>query len=567
MSSSPYASGGQAFQTPPLSNTPKYETGSEQEQERKRKRETDWTALDSTSLKRTRIDDDPAHTLPKQTPKSPTQSPSGETSPPLRLDDPLYSPDGHKSREEESPCAPDSLCAQHHLQSPDPDPDITASPSDNKVQHIAGGGAGSLGEPSQEKGIYVDEVSVAQASKSIAAQQTNPGEGQIDLIGHWALENDWPQEYFTQEHLMNAPLTKKRSASTLKDPTTTPSEVTDASAKERQYRSPRFEILLKYAGVFMHENPIEPSESCKEMCLQLLESEQELPTGTLFQDRTFKPWMVSLEKENEAMVFRDMTPLIAPPAEVLYFHGAQQLKILHGHANMAWGRSIPLVAPPPQPDYCVGFDLEAFTLKQDQRLRSLIGNRERNPLMATWMMYFPFFMCEVKAGNENLDVADRQNMSSGSVAVNTLIALYRAAGREKELHGKILAFSIAHNIEQFRIYGHYASLEEQAPRFYRYEIMSALTRTPRDRWKAYTFTRNVYDMFAQTLFENVCSVIDSLPENASIWGPELAFQSSEGGDSVSVQSSAPKASDFVTTPAANDEIIQEPKNARSRKKE
>ena len=34
------------------------------------------------------------------------------------------------------------------------------------------------------------------------------------------------------------------------------------------------------------------------------------------------------------MVLRDLTPVIAPAAELLYLHGAKHLSILYSHANM-----------------------------------------------------------------------------------------------------------------------------------------------------------------------------------------------------------------------------------------
>lgn len=425
------------------------------------------------------------------------------------------------------------------------------NPSGHKSKSALRRSGNSLEDHStQEEDLYACETRAAHVEYDTASYQGDSVEIP-DPVGQWALDGTWPEEYFTEEHTMNAPLTKKRSASTMRDPSMTTSE-SNASAKERQYQSPRFETLLQKAGIYMKENPVEPSQSCKELCGRLLEAEQELPKDSLFNEEAFRPVIARLENENEATVVRDMTPLVAPPAELLYLRGAKHLRILHGHVNRAWHRSVPLVAPPPQPDYCVGLSLYAFDAKRDQRLEALIADKERNPLMATWQMYFPFFMCEVKAANEDLNAADRQNMSSCSVAVNSVVALYRAAGREKELHGKILAFSIAHNTEQFRIYGYYASFSEQVPRFYRYKIKSGLFETGQDRWQTFTFTRNVYDIYAPMLYERVCSVLDFLPMNASIWGPELTFQPSDTGDSRSVQSSAPRAPESVTTPAADE---------------
>lgn len=270
------------------------------------------------------------------------------------------------------------------------------------------------------------------------------------------------------------------------------------------------------------------------------------------------------------MVFGDITPLIALRVERLCTWGAEHLKYLHGHINMAWGRSIPLVATPPQPDYCVGLGLNAFTQVQYQTLRALIGGRERNPLMASFLMFFPFFTCEVKATGVGLEVANRQNISSGSVTINALITLYRAAGREKELDKKILAFSISHDDKTFEIYGHYASLETPEQRFYRYSIRRAYFAEQEDRWTAYRFTRNVYDVFAPIHRKRVCDVLDSLPENASIWNQGFAYQrtGSEKSGTASIQASKAQVPGPVTppSPAIEDETSQKPKKARRKGK-
>lgn len=73
-------------------------------------------------------------------------------------------------------------------------------------------------------------------------------------------------------------------------------------------------------------------------------------------------------------------------------------------------------------------------------------------------MYFLFLTCEVKCGDQGLNVADRQNMHSASVAVRGIVDLYRRLNRQKELYRIILAFSISHDNQAERIYGHFALL-------------------------------------------------------------------------------------------------------------
>jgi len=57
-------------------------------------------------------------------------------------------------------------------------------------------------------------------------------------------------------------------------------------------------------------------------------------------------------------------------------------------------------------------------------------------------MYFPFLMCEVKCGASALDIADRQNAHSMTVAIRGIVELFRLVKRDKELHGQIIVFLV-----------------------------------------------------------------------------------------------------------------------------
>ena len=134
-------------------------------------------------------------------------------------------------------------------------------------------------------------------------------------------------------------------------------------------------------------------------------------------------------------------------------------------------------------------------------------------------MYFPFFTCEVKCGAAALDIADRQNAHSMTIAVRGIVELYRAVKREKELNREILAFSISHGHRSVRIYGHYPVIDGDKVTFYRHPIheFSFMTLEGKDKWTAYKFTKNVYDVWMPTHLKRICSAIDQLP-------PSLDFQ-------------------------------------------
>ena len=92
-------------------------------------------------------------------------------------------------------------------------------------------------------------------------------------------------------------------------------------------------------------------------------------------------------------------------------------------------------------------------------------------------------MCEVKCGENGLNIVDRQNAHSTSMAVDAIVQLYRKASEGKELrqenqtvtqlmnlHQKILVFSISHDHAMVRIYGHYPLIDGDKTTFHQYLI-------------------------------------------------------------------------------------------------
>ncbi|KAK5260450.1 hypothetical protein LTR96_011902 [Exophiala xenobiotica] len=57
-----------------------------------------------------------------------------------------------------------------------------------------------------------------------------------------------------------------------------------------------------------------------------------------------------------------------------------------------------------------------------------------------------------------------------TLAVRGVVELFRLVKREQELHQEILAFSISHDNETVRIYGHYPVIEGKKTSFYRHTI-------------------------------------------------------------------------------------------------
>ena len=150
------------------------------------------------------------------------------------------------------------------------------------------------------------------------------------------------------------------------------------------------------------------------------------------------------------------------------------------------------------------------TNKSKSLTHLLVAVFDTSFFVATYRMYFPFLTCEVKCGTAALDIADRQNAHSMTIAVRGVVELYRAVKCEKELNREILAFSVSHDHRSVRIYGHYLVIDEKKTTFYRHAIRTFdfTELDGKDKWTAYRFTKNVYDVWMPTHLKRICLVID-----------------------------------------------------------
>ncbi|KPM38404.1 hypothetical protein AK830_g8159 [Neonectria ditissima] len=352
----------------------------------------------------------------------------------------------------------------------------------------------------------------------------------IDPIGFWAREGRWPKGYFelNMEHLLarkrsRSSLIRKRSNSAT---STTPSDQKPRDEKSAPYRDPRYETLLGTRGSFMVKSNLDVTTASKGLSRTLIEATQTLPRNSLFHDDVFESTCQKIHNRNEARVIQDITRLIVPSAESLATFGAKHLDILTESVNEGWNNSIPLTGTRPQPDYSVGFTREAFTDDQLAKLSPYLGDfltGDQSFFMGTYYMYFPFLTCEVKCGAAGLDVADRQNAHSMTLAVRAVAELFRAVKRSDEVHRQILAFSVSHDHRSVRIYGHYPVVDGDSIKYYRHPIhtydFTALDG--KEKWTAYRFTKNVYDTWMPAHFKNICSAIDQLPDNLDLDVPSL----------------------------------------------
>ncbi|KAK5263399.1 hypothetical protein LTR96_011189 [Exophiala xenobiotica] len=359
-----------------------------------------------------------------------------------------------------------------------------------------------------------------------------PSVQDVDSITYWTQTYRWPRGYFNESgemsHLLarkksTASLRRKRSDSESGAPSSTPSDQKPREEKSAPYQDPRYRVLLEAMGSYMDESELDITNEGKVLCRDLLTKEQSIPKHSVFSDDVFKKACRKFQDRNEARVIQDIARLIVPSAETLATFGAQHLDKLTESVNEGWNNSIPVTKTRPQPDYSVGFKRSAFADDQLQKLQPFVGDLTDNSFfMGTWYMYFPFFSSEVKCGAAALDVADRQNAHSMTLAVRGVVELFRLVKREQELHREILAFSVSHDYRSVRIYGHYPVIEGKKTTFYRHPIrdFSFTELDGKEKWTAYKFTKSVYDTWMPAHFKRLCSVIDAIP-------PDIHFELSE----------------------------------------
>ena len=327
---------------------------------------------------------------------------------------------------------------------------------------------------------------------------------------------------FEPDPNMDRPAAKRSRSSTSSQNPVSDSDilVPDASdqksraQKSSPYLKQRYQTLLELKGSFMKDSRAGILATEEEVLSKLLNKKQEPPSDSLFDDRYFRETCEAIQDQNETRVIRDITQLITPPAEILAIRGMQKLEDLAESTNAGWNDSIPFEGPRPQPDYSVGFKPKAFSKDHINKLK--IPFSGKTYFTATERILFPFLTCEVKCGQQALDIADRQNAHSMTVAVRGVVELYRRVGREQELHRKPLAFSISHDNRTVRIYAHYAETEGPDTKYYRHFLkgFDIISEDGKDRWTANQFTRNVYGLFVPTHLDGIKSAVDQLPDPA-----------------------------------------------------
>ncbi|KAI9799428.1 MAG: hypothetical protein M1825_004528 [Sarcosagium campestre] len=354
------------------------------------------------------------------------------------------------------------------------------------------------------------------------------GASQKSHISHWAEQKIWPKEYFLEDRIHHLLARRKSSGASL-TASVTPSDQRPREEKSAPYMNASYPTLLETLGnSYMNKFELGVQDASKALYQNLLRSEYTTPKETLFRDNVFDTACRNLQDKNEARIILDISRLLTPSPEGLAAFGAKDLGVLVESVNEGWNNSIPITNPRPQPDFSVGFRRSAFSDDQLRKMQPLLGDTlSLSYFRATYYMYFPFLSSEVKCGNIGLEIADRQNAHSMTLAVRGIVELFKLAKREKELDRRIQTFSISHDHRTVRLYGYYPVFDGPKTKFYRHHIhtFDITALDGKDRWTTYKFSMAVYH-YSLTLLERLRSLIDDLPADL---GLELSQLSEPSG--------------------------------------
>jgi len=255
---------------------------------------------------------------------------------------------------------------------------------------------------------------------------------------------------------------------------------------------------MQQAGLFMidYQRRASITDGCQKLCDELCAKDYSDPPGPSLQPQRLAKMLERVRFRNEARVVRDLTSVLVPSAELLDIDGVSPLRNICEALNAEWTQCDTLCGPRPKPDFVAGVSGSAFTNEETAKLQ--LSHTSASPNLFPENMYFPFLICEVKANDRPLGAAERHAMHSASLAVRALVQLYRKVSAAEELDGKVLVFSIAHDVSIIKIYGHFARIDGDTLTFFRHRLYIGDIATDlrsESSCRAHKITRAIYDVF------------------------------------------------------------------------
>ena len=340
---------------------------------------------------------------------------------------------------------------------------------------------------------------------------------------------DWPNnpvDTFQVDNMNPHRLAEKRSSVSLRRKrsdssiaaSATPSDQKSRHGKSAAYAQKGYQMLLGRKGVFL-DSELRISDEDERLCQNLLKTECHIPNDTLLRDDLYRETIAELQDRNKFRVIQDLGRIFVPSVQTLAKISDKRFGVFVESVNEGWDSCYPLLNPHPQPDYAVGFGRSGISESRIAKLQPLIRDDPTFPsdLTSTYYMYFPFFTTEVTCGSVALDIADLQNAHSMGIAVRAILTIFRLAGREIELHNKIVAYSVSHDHRLARLNGWGPVIDGDYFTVRSILVQSLDIAAPKglERWTPRRFSFGVYE-YGLTLLDWIHTIIDELPPDLNI---------------------------------------------------
>lgn len=303
------------------------------------------------------------------------------------------------------------------------------------------------------------------------------------------------------------------------------------STKRKSESTHRLERIaqMQQHGIFITSSVV-PQPASADACSKLFEGDRKPASFPVYPADQVNQVLALAQNENEAIIQRDVMPLVVPSARNLHLCGERGLNMIGETLSVEWTRCASMGSTRPKPDFVAGLSRSAFSLAEFEALQNYASPEQ--PFQFTPALCLPFLICEAKSGEEGINKADRQNLHSASISVRAILKLALAAfgknsPRVTELYGQVLVFTISHNHDQVHVYGHYATVAADINPFnqhgnattntsddnacdppleyhrYYLGVWSLTALQGRNRYTPYNFVRNVYDHFVPQHLQRV----------------------------------------------------------------
>lgn len=375
-------------------------------------------------------------------------------------------------------------------------------------------------ETAPKKNTPVTE-SAEKPAEELGVQEVEQKE-RFGPISYWASHHTWPKSFTEHNSTASSNTNKKRQRKLYSSRSGKDERLRSYSQSRRDGEVPEqytaaYEqhILTKGLNMDLLIGEELVSEESKKLCSDLQQITQETIAPTVFPAEAIRKVINYCLNRNEAIVNRDVTSMIIPSITSLYFGGDKSLEHVIDEINADWYEQCILEGPRIRPDLAIGLFSSAFTEEEVEKLKRYTS--VDNWTQITMHMFFPFLMGEVKCGKESLNIADRQNMHSCSVAVRALLRIeqeadkYRPEKKIASLNRQVLVFSISHDQQDARLYGHYAIIEGDKWTYYRYRIRKFDLIDNNSLLAIHNFVRNILKSYLPKHLRRLKDSVAALP--------------------------------------------------------